>query len=568
MAEQFIPEKPQGEQAPAEKLFTEKKAVASGVVFMVLSLLGLGATIALGVTSLPFILFSAVSIIWAGWLIMLAPEFLGRLDNFKSGPGTMMQIVVMLAFPAVLVSVVITYAIFGSWFQGLAVIRGHGASLLHMIGSAAGIIVASIISSSVSIVSMLKVLQGMFLDVENRAARMGLPRYYNENAKTEEKKNKPRVKGMAESFTPGKTQGQLAAEKGFKPLKFGTSGLRDLAKNMTDMECYINVLGYIQFLKKNNEIAAGETFTIAGDLRPTTERILKAVAKAAEDEGLVVEYIGRVPTPTVAFYAMQKGRACAMITASHNPVQENGIKFYKKSGEVLKEDEAGILSSVAEVRQAENARAVGSGQFDENFMFKTSPELNEAQTAQAAVEMYVQRYLSVFPSDALKGKKVVVDQHSAVGREILARILGRPGGRGDPRKLERHVRGQGFGKRDPGGGGRVQGFGGQAPTVRGRVLDGDSDRPFVVDGEGCFSFRRLAGSRDRQVPGRGLCGSAGYGQPGDRTRHEAGEYSDILHQNRVAVCDQGHVECHIQRIQAGHVVGTQWRLPARKRYPD
>ena len=200
---------PRASRLLAGKIFTEKKAVVSGVVFMVLSLLGLGATIALGVTSLPFILFSAVSIIWAGGLIMLAPEFLGRLDNFKSSPGTMMTNVVMVASPVVLSSVILTYGIFGKWFQGLAAM-GHGAGLLHIIGSAVAVIVAAAVSSSVSILSMLKVLQGMFLDVENRAARMGLPRYYNENAKTEEKKNKPGVKGMAEQFIPEKPQGEQA----------------------------------------------------------------------------------------------------------------------------------------------------------------------------------------------------------------------------------------------------------------------------------------------------------------------------------------------------------------------
>ncbi len=69
-------------------------------------------------------------------------------------------------------------------------------------------------------------------------------------------------------------------EQKIKPLKFGTSGLRDKVENMTDQECYINATGFILFLKERGEISDGGEIAIAGDLRSSTPKIITAVAKA------------------------------------------------------------------------------------------------------------------------------------------------------------------------------------------------------------------------------------------------------------------------------------------------
>ena len=64
-----------------------------------------------------------------------------------------------------------------------------------------------------------------------------------------------------------------------KPLKFGTSGLRALVEEMTDLECYINARGFIEFLKERGEISdTHNDIAIAGDLRSSTPRIITAVA--------------------------------------------------------------------------------------------------------------------------------------------------------------------------------------------------------------------------------------------------------------------------------------------------
>src|SRR5690606_32502326 len=101
----------------------------------------------------------------------------------------------------------------------------------------------------------------------------------------------------------------------------------------------------------------GTTLALAGDLRPSTERILKAVIRAVQDSGLVVKYCGRLPTPALMHYGLRHGCPSIMVTGSHIPFDRNGIKFNKSAGEVLKADEPSILEAVARVRRLEYERS-------------------------------------------------------------------------------------------------------------------------------------------------------------------------------------------------------------------
>ena len=139
-------------------------------------------------------------------------------------------------------------------------------------------------------------------------------------------------------------------------LRFGTSGLRGLVESMTDMECYINTRGFIDSLIAIGDIKTGDIMYIAGDLRFSTERIMIAVAKGIEDSGSNAENCGRISSPALAYYALQKGKASIMITGSHIPDDRNGVKFNKSKGEVLKSDEPGILTHVAKIRKEEYAK--------------------------------------------------------------------------------------------------------------------------------------------------------------------------------------------------------------------
>jgi phosphomannomutase len=214
------------------------------------------------------------------------------------------------------------------------------------------------------------------------------------------------------------------------PLKFGTSGLRAIATALTDLECYINICGFIEYLKnigvEDGGIKDGAEIFLAGDYRPSTPRIMRAVARAIQDSGCKVKNCGNVPTPAVAFCGRQNGCASIMITGSHIPEDMNGIKSYKASGEVLKSDEDKIIQHVAAARE-KIYETLGTADclFDENGMFVNNfvmPEVDNNQT-----EIYIKRYTDVFPKNCLQGKKIVVYQHSSVGRDVVTEIFKRLG---------------------------------------------------------------------------------------------------------------------------------------------
>jgi phosphomannomutase len=106
-------------------------------------------------------------------------------------------------------------------------------------------------------------------------------------------------------------------------VRFGTSGVRGLASDMTDKVCYAYTAGFIQHLE-----AAGE------------------LIRAVTDRGYRVENCGNLPSPALACYGLIKKIPTIMVTGSHIPDDRNGIKYTKKSGEIMKLDEEAIRTQV------------------------------------------------------------------------------------------------------------------------------------------------------------------------------------------------------------------------------
>jgi phosphomannomutase len=194
-------------------------------------------------------------------------------------------------------------------------------------------------------------------------------------------------------------------------VAFGTSGARGLASAMTDYVCHAYTTGFLKFMVECGAWVAGGRVALAGDLRPSTPRILAACAQAVRDLGGVPVFCGLVPTPALALWAFGEGVPSLMVTGSHIPDDRNGIKFYRPDGEILKDDEPGIL------RQTVSADGAG---WSEEGMFIERPALPKVIDVGPA---YVARYVDFFGSSALHGLRLGVYQHSAVGRDILVDIF-------------------------------------------------------------------------------------------------------------------------------------------------
>lgn len=198
-------------------------------------------------------------------------------------------------------------------------------------------------------------------------------------------------------------------------VRFGTSGVRGLAADMTDLVCYAYTCGFLQYLRDTGQLAqAGTPVAVAGDLRPSTDRIVEAVCRAVEDQGYRPVYCGKVPTPALTFYGLQQRIPSIMVTGSHIPEDRNGLKFNKPTGEVLKADEAGILQQEVPLPQ---------GLFNAVGAFKQAGPAGSRLVCAEAEQGYVARYLAVFRPEAFRGLRVGVYQHSAVGRDLLVRLF-------------------------------------------------------------------------------------------------------------------------------------------------
>jgi phosphomannomutase len=207
-------------------------------------------------------------------------------------------------------------------------------------------------------------------------------------------------------------------------LKFGTSGLRGLVSELTDRECYLYTAAFLKYISDQKLVKYNTSVAIAGDFRPSTPKILKAVARAVEDFGFKIDYCGVIPTPTVSLYGFRRNIPSIMVTGSHIPYDRNGIKFNLPNGEILKRDEKIITEYYWKISV--------SGEFDslfnKNGSFKKSPAKLPKLNAKAKQE-YIERYLKFFPKNFLKDKKIVVYQHSSVIRDIMVEILKKLGAR-------------------------------------------------------------------------------------------------------------------------------------------
>jgi phosphomannomutase len=223
-------------------------------------------------------------------------------------------------------------------------------------------------------------------------------------------------------------------------LGFGTSGRRGKVVDLTQLEVYLNALAELEYLQTlapaGGGIERGDDFYFACDLRPSSTafvaaeqgrgEIAQAIVAAIRDAGMQPVYLGLIPTPALAAFAFARHKGSIMVTGSHIPFDRNGYKANSSRGELLKEQEPPINERVRQVRQRLYEEPSAQSLFDERGMFKTGhqplPEVNdEARTA------YIQRFTAFFAGLSLNGKRLLVYQHSAVGRDLLVEILERLG---------------------------------------------------------------------------------------------------------------------------------------------
>lgn len=256
---------------------------------------------------------------------------------------------------------------------------------------------------------------------------------------------------------------------------FGTSGLRGPATDFTQQLCTAYVTA---FLERCEATASGRTAYVGADLRDSSPRIAGQCLAAIHAAGWTPVWAGNVPTPALAAYAMARSAPAVMITGSHIPESYNGIKFYRPDGEFLKEDEAPVKARAETIQ----AGAIEQGAIEAEGRSVTPIE--PGAPLDDVAESYVQRYVGAFGPDALKGSRIGIDLHSAVGRDLTMRIFRGLGADCHPfRRVETFIAVD-TEALDPQDIARARRLIDEEKLDAVISTDGDGDRPLVIDETG------------------------------------------------------------------------------------
>ncbi|HQV56633.1 MAG TPA: phosphoglucosamine mutase [Ilumatobacteraceae bacterium] len=180
-------------------------------------------------------------------------------------------------------------------------------------------------------------------------------------------------------------------------LKFGTDGVRGVA--LTEL-----TPDYVAFLgRAAAHVLGGGTWAVGRDPRESGEVLADALARGLRAGGATVELTGVVPTPAMAVLGAERSIPTAMITASHNPYTDNGVKLFAAGGLKLRDD--------AEARiEAEMERLLDGGVPAEHD-----------DTPAVAIDVaadYVDWVIGQFPAGCLAGLMVVLDCANGAMSEV------------------------------------------------------------------------------------------------------------------------------------------------------
>jgi phosphoglucosamine mutase len=119
---------------------------------------------------------------------------------------------------------------------------------------------------------------------------------------------------------------------------FGTDGVRGVAGvDLTSELAHDLAVAAAHVLTDQGEFAGHRPVAIIGqDSRESGSYLEAAICKGLAESGLDVRKVGVIPTPAISFLVKElKADIGVMISASHNPARDNGIKFFSRNGQKL-----------------------------------------------------------------------------------------------------------------------------------------------------------------------------------------------------------------------------------------
>lgn len=252
---------------------------------------------------------------------------------------------------------------------------------------------------------------------------------------------------------------------------FGTDGVRGTVGQAPITPDFVMKLGYAagKVLTQSKTTAAKPTVLIGKDTRISGYMLEAALESGFAAAGVDVMLAGPMPTPAVAYLTRAlRLSAGVVISASHNPYQDNGIKFFSEQGNKL----------------PDTVEAAIEAELENPIHCVTSESMGKAKRLDDARGRYIEFCKSTFPGELnLRGLRIVVDCAHGAAYHIAPDVF---------HELGAEVVAIGV---QPNGININDGFGATMPAtlssaVRvhqadlGIALDGDADRLLMVDASG------------------------------------------------------------------------------------
>jgi phosphoglucosamine mutase len=186
-------------------------------------------------------------------------------------------------------------------------------------------------------------------------------------------------------------------------VRFGTDGVRGRANTELTPSFALD-LG-----RAAARVLRASVAVVGGDSRISTPMLEAAFVAGLASEGVEVHRLGVTPTPAVAFEAARLGAMGAVVSASHNPYHDNGIKLFAPGGTKLPDEvEARIEAALASLDgyAAEPAAIHGRGD---------------------SGAAYVEHLLGMLEGRDLTGLRIVVDAANGAASHLVAEVFARTG---------------------------------------------------------------------------------------------------------------------------------------------
>jgi len=248
-------------------------------------------------------------------------------------------------------------------------------------------------------------------------------------------------------------------------LRFVTDGVRGDAT--TDLTTPLIVaLG-----RAAARVLGARTFFIGRDTRESGPRIEADLFHGLAAEGASVVALGVAPTPAIAFLAQRAGAPAAIVSASHNPWNDNGVKLVGADGRKLADEaEAKIEAELRSLLLQPASQVRSTGDF-------------ATPVGDLDLDAYLAHLLGALDGRSLSGLRVVIDCANGAAYELGPRALRAAGAEvevlhaaPDGRNIN-----DGCGSTDPSA---LQRAVVDHRAHLGLALDGDADRVVAVDEQG------------------------------------------------------------------------------------